>query len=78
MHLARLATRVVIGGLFVGHGTQKLFGSFGGPGIEGTQQMMGAIGMHPTQQHAYAAGVTETVGERRWRSACSPRRRRRA
>ena len=62
MQVGRLAARAVIGGLFVGHGTQKLFGWFGGPGIEGTEQMMGALEMHPPKANAYAAGLTETVG----------------
>jgi putative oxidoreductase len=62
MTIGRLAARVVIGGLFVGHGTQKLFGWFGGPGIEGTEQMMGALRLHPTRPNAVAAGVTETTG----------------
>lgn len=62
MHLARLALRTAIGGLFIGHGTQKLFGSFGGPGRAGTEQMMTALGMHPSRQQAYAAGLTETGG----------------
>ena len=34
MDIGRLAARIVIGGLFVGHGTQKLFGWFGGPGLQ--------------------------------------------
>jgi putative oxidoreductase len=62
MNVGRLAARVVIGGLFVGHGTQKLFGWFGGPGLEGTEQMMGAIDMRPTRQNALAAGMTEAGG----------------
>jgi putative oxidoreductase len=62
MHIGRLAARAVIGGLFVGHGTQKLFGWFGGPGLEGTEQMMGALDMRPTRANALAAGVTETAG----------------
>ncbi|WP_270889997.1 DoxX family protein [Pedococcus sp. 5OH_020] len=62
MQIGRLAARVVIGGLFVGHGTQKLFGWFGGPGLEGTEQMMGAIQMRPTRANALAAGVSETAG----------------
>jgi putative oxidoreductase len=62
MQVGRLAARAVIGGLFIGHGTQKLFGWFGGPGIEGTQQMMGALEMHPPKVNAYAAGITETAG----------------
>ena len=62
MDVGRLVGRAVIGGLFVGHGTQKLFGWFGGPGIEGTEQMMGALEMHPPRANAYAAGLTEAAG----------------
>jgi putative oxidoreductase len=62
MQIGRLAARVVIGGLFVGHGTQKLMGWFGGPGLDGTEQMMAAIGMRPTRPNAIAAGVSETAG----------------
>jgi len=62
MHIGRLAARAVIGGLFIGHGTQKLFGWFGGPGLEGTEQMMGALDMRPTRANALAAGVSETAG----------------
>jgi putative oxidoreductase len=62
MNLGRLAARTVIGTLFIGHGTQKLFGWFGGPGLEGTEQMMGALEMRPARTNAIAAGVTETAG----------------
>ncbi|MFL6139336.1 MAG: DoxX family protein [Frankiaceae bacterium] len=62
MAVGRLMARAVIGGLFVGHGTQKLFGWFGGPGVEGSEQMMRKLGMHPPRHHALAAGVTETAG----------------
>jgi putative oxidoreductase len=62
MNVARLTARVIIGGLFVGHGTQKLKGWFGGPGIEGTAGMMGALEMHPPRRQAMTAGLTETVG----------------
>ena len=62
MHIGRLAARAVIGGLFVGHGTQKLFGWFGGPGLEGTDQMMQALDMQPSRPNALAAGVSETAG----------------
>jgi putative oxidoreductase len=62
MQVGRLAARAVIGGLFIGHGTQKLFGWFGGPGLGGTEEMMSAIGMRPTRPNAIAAGLSETVG----------------
>jgi putative oxidoreductase len=62
MSVAKLAARGLIGGLFVGHGTQKLLGWFGGPGMAGTQSMMESLGMHPTRRNALAAGVTETAG----------------
>ena len=62
MTLGRPILRVVVGGLMLGHGLQKLKGSFGGPGLEGTEQMMGAFGLHPAKQQALAAALTETVG----------------
>jgi putative oxidoreductase len=62
MSVGRLGARVLIGGLFVGHGTQKLFGWFGGPGRAGTEGMMEALKMRPAKVHALAAGVTETAG----------------
>ena len=62
MKIGRLVARTVIGGLFVGHGTQKLMGWFGGPGLAGTEQMMSGLSMHPTRRNALAAGLSETVG----------------
>ena len=62
MKVGRLLLRAVIGGYFVGHGTQKLFGWFGGPGPDGTGQMMNKLEMRPGRHHALAAGATETAG----------------
>jgi putative oxidoreductase len=62
MNLGLLVVRVVVGLLFVGHGTQKLFGWFGGHGREGTGQFFDAIGLKPGRHHALAAGVTEALG----------------
>src|SRR5215218_890592 len=62
MSVGRLVARTVIGGLFIGHGTQKLFGWFGGSGRAGTEAMMESIGMRPAKVHAVLAGTTETVG----------------
>src|SRR3954453_4188964 len=54
--------RAVIGGLFIGHGLQKLAGKFGGFGIEGTGGWMESIGLFPGKHHALAAGAAETTG----------------
>jgi putative oxidoreductase len=62
MSVGRLAARAVIGGLFIGHGTQKLFGWFGGPGRAGTEAMMNSLQLRPAKVTALTAGVTETVG----------------
>ena len=45
--LARLLVRLVVGGLVAGHGAQKLFGWFGGPGPEGTAGMMEQLELRP-------------------------------
>jgi putative oxidoreductase len=62
MDLGRLLLRVVLGGLFVGHGTQKLYGWFGGGGPDGTGQMMESLGLRPGKRHAVLAGATEAGG----------------
>jgi len=62
MKIGRLIARTIIGGLFIGHGTQKLFGWFGGPGLAGTEQLMAAIDMQPTRPNAVAAGASEAGG----------------
>ncbi|RBY82905.1 DoxX family protein [Geodermatophilus sp. TF02-6] len=62
MSVGRLGARLLIGGLFIGHGTQKLFGWFGGPGRAGTEGMMESLDMRPAKLNALAAGVTETAG----------------
>jgi putative oxidoreductase len=62
MKLGLLVIRVILGALFVGHGTQKLFGWFGGHGIEGTAGFMEALGLRPGRDHAIAAGVAEAGG----------------
>ena len=62
MDLALLVVRVVIGLLFLGHGSQKLFGAFGGAGLKGTADMFDAISLRPGQLHARAAGTAKTVG----------------
>jgi putative oxidoreductase len=62
MDLALLVLRVVVGLLFVGHGAQKLFGIFGGGGLDGTAGMFDNIGLRPGWLHARAAGAAEFGG----------------
>ena len=63
MDLGRTALRLVIGPLFVGHGTQKLFGWFGGHGLDGTAGVFeGKLGLKPGKRHAAAAGASEAIG----------------
>jgi putative oxidoreductase len=60
--IATTAARVTIGALFAGHGVQKLFGWFGGPGIEGTKQMTQSLQLGPVTPNAYAVGLSEGLG----------------
>ncbi len=62
MNLGRLILRAIVGGYFFGHGTQKLFGWFGGHGLEGTGQFFENLGLRPGKRHAAAAGAAEAGG----------------
>jgi putative oxidoreductase len=62
MDLALLVLRLIVGLLFVGHGAQKLFGAFGGGGLDGTAGMFDNIGLRPGWLHARAAGTAEFAG----------------
>jgi putative oxidoreductase len=63
MKLGTLAIRGVVGPLFIGHGTQKLFGWFGGHGLEGTAGFFEqGLGLRPGKRHATAAGISEALG----------------
>lgn len=60
--LAPLALRIPVGIIFMAHGAQKLFGSFGGYGLEGTGQWMASIGLEPGYLMALLAGGAEFFG----------------
>ena len=62
MDLGRLLLRFTIGTTFFVHGTQKLFGWFGGYGPDGTGQFFESLELRPGRQNAIAAGSTETGG----------------
>ena len=59
---APLALRLAGGVIFAAHGAQKLFGWFGGYGLEGTGQFFGSIGLNPGYLMALLAGAAEFFG----------------
>jgi putative oxidoreductase len=62
MSYGLLLLRVFVGLAFVGHGTQKLFGWFGGYGPQGTGGFFASVGWRSSVLMAVAAGLCETVG----------------
>ena len=59
---AAVALRVSVGIIFIAHGAQKLFGWFGGYGLEGTGQFFGSLGLNPGVLMALLAGAAEFFG----------------
>ena len=62
MRLGNLILRTTVGAFFVGHGTQKLFGWFGGHGLDATAQAFESLGLRPGRPNAIAAGAAEAGG----------------
>lgn len=62
MDIALLALRLVVGLGFAAHGAQKLFGAFGGHGIDATAGFFEQINLRPGKLHAWAAGSAEFFG----------------
>jgi len=54
--------RVVLGLIFAAHGSQKLFGWFGGYGLAGTGGFMESLGFRPGKTFAAEAALGEFVG----------------
>ncbi|MEE4309815.1 DoxX family protein [Pseudomonas alliivorans] len=54
--------RVIVGIAFIAHGSQKLFGAFGGYGLEGTAQYMESLGLTPGYLMAMLSGGAEFFG----------------
>jgi len=62
MNAGLLIVRVVVGLLMAAHGSQKLFGWFGGYGLTGTGGFFEGLGFRPGRLFAAAAGATEFGG----------------
>ena len=60
--IGRFLLRATIGAIFVQHGTQKLFGWFGGGGPDGTGQFFESLGLRPGRRTALATGISEVSG----------------
>jgi putative oxidoreductase len=60
--LVSLVLRVFLGVMFMGHGLQKAFGLFGGPGVKGFSEMLSGMGFAPAIFWAYLAAYTELIG----------------
>ena len=54
--------RLFLGVLLFAHGTQKLFGWFGGHGLDGTGGFFEQVGHRPGRQMAMLAGLSEAGG----------------
>jgi putative oxidoreductase len=59
---ALLLVRAAVGIIFIAHGAQKLFGAFGGSGIEGTANMVKGLGFTPGLFWAWVVALVETLG----------------
>ncbi|WP_326808928.1 DoxX family protein [Streptomyces sp. NBC_01775] len=57
-----LTLRLVLGLAMAAHGAQKLFGWFGGHGLDGTARSFTAMGYPSGRTMALVAGLTETLG----------------
>jgi putative oxidoreductase len=61
MDFGILLLRLTVGLAMAAHGSQKIFGWFGGYGPDGTGKFMEAMGFRPGRRHALAAGYVEFV-----------------
>ena len=67
MDVGFLLLRLTVGLTLAAHGAQKLFGWFGGYGLDGTGQFFEALGFRPGRRHALMAGLVEFGGGLSWR-----------
>lgn len=57
-----LVVRLVLGIIFIAHGSQKLFGAFGGHGMKATAEFMSSLGIAPGILWAWILALTEFAG----------------
>ncbi len=57
-----LAIRLALGTIFIFHGAQKLFGVWGGPGLDGVVGMVRSLGFRPAFVWALVLSLTEFAG----------------
>lgn len=62
MDVGILLLRLTVGLAMAAHGSQKVFGWFGGHGLDGTGEFMESLGFRPGRRHALAAGIVELGG----------------
>jgi putative oxidoreductase len=62
MEIGLLLLRLTVGLTLAAHGTQKLFGWFGGQGLDGTGRGLEALGFVPGRRQALTAGLVELGG----------------
>lgn len=62
MDIGLLLLRSAIGLTLAAHGAQKLFGWFGGAGLNGTAGFMESLGFRPGRRQARMAGLVEAGG----------------
>jgi len=60
--IAVLILRLAVGVIFVAHGMQKLFGAFGGGGIDGLAKLLENIGLAAPVFWAWVAAIAEGAG----------------
>src|SRR5882762_10132244 len=62
MDIGLLLLRLTVGLILAAHGGQKLFGWFGGSGLDATGEALATLGFHPGRRYALMAGLVETGG----------------
>jgi putative oxidoreductase len=62
MDLGILVIRLMVGLTIAAHGSQKLFGWWGGPGVEGFHGWLSGMNLKPARLWTYVAALAEFAG----------------